>query len=383
VGEPGAVLPQEYPLIAYYRGFCRQKLGESGRLDFEKASHQSTRYVFPNRTETQEVLEYVLKTNPEDPTAHFLLGSLYMSTGQTDLAIAEWKRARELKADLPVLHRNLGMALLHGKSDPRQASQVFKEGMRADPTNLDLYLGLDQALSLLESAPQERLEALESFPDQKALPVTLLHKLALTMAECGRPEKADRLFANRTFIREEFGTNIREVYLEIQLRKALASARQKNFDQARNLIQTMHKEIPGLAFTRDGLDPFLQGARFEYYLGEIESLCGNQQAARDFWQKATKSQDYRQLYFAYLAARRLGGIDEAAWRDKMRIGAAAAKSTASGGSHFPGIAIYAQGLLLKGLGQNDESNRLLREALYLPDKRMCHYLCRAALQERY
>ncbi|HVN82201.1 MAG TPA: DUF5107 domain-containing protein [Terriglobia bacterium] len=383
VGEPGAMLPQEDPLIAYYRGFCRQKLGESGHPDFEKASHQSTRYVFPNRPETQEVLECALKANPEDPTAHFLLGSLYMSTGQTDLALAEWKRARELKPDLPVLHRNLGMALLHGKSDPGEASQIFKEGMNADPTNLDIYLGMDQALSLLKSSPQERLAALESFPDQNALPATLLHKLALTLAECGRPEEADRLFANRTFIREEFGTNIREVYLEIQLQKALASARQKKFEQARNLIQMMHKEIPGLAFTRDGLDPFLQGARFQYYLGEIESLCGNQQAARDFWQKAAKSQDYRQLYFAYLASRQLGTIDETAWRDKMRKGATAAKSYASGGGHFPGMAIYAEGLLMKALGQADEGNRLLQEALYLPDKRMSHYLSRAALQQRF
>ena len=147
VGEPGAVLPQEYPLIAYYRGFCRQKLGESGRLDFELASRQSTRYVFPNRAETLEVLGSALKTNPEDSIAHFLLGSLYMSTGHTDLALAEWQHARKLKPDLPVLHRNLGMALLHGKSDPRQASQVFKEGMRADPTNLDglLMKALGQA----------------------------------------------------------------------------------------------------------------------------------------------------------------------------------------------------------------------------------------------
>ncbi len=323
-----------------------------------------------------EAVRYLSKAQyrvSNDPELHYYFGNAWMGLGDLAKAKMQWEGATVLPSFRPV-------ALLHGKSDPRQAAQVFKEGMRVDLTNLDLYLGMDQALSLLESAPQERLEALESFPDQKALPTMLLHKLALTLAECGRPEEADRLFANRTFIREEFGTNIREVYLEVQLQKALASARQKRFEQARNLIKTMHNEIPGLDFTRDGLDPFLQGARFEYYLGEIESLCGNLQAARDFWQKAAKSQDYRQLYFAYLAAQRLGSIDEAGWRDKMRTGATAAKSYGSGGGHFPGIAIYAQGLLLRALGQTDEGNLLLREALYLPDKRMCHYLTRAALQ---
>jgi hypothetical protein len=32
------------------------------------------------------------------------------------------------------------------------------------------------------------------------------------------------------------------------------------------------------------------------------------------------------------------------------------------------------------LGQVEEGNRLLKEAFYLPDKRMSHYLSRAALQ---
>ena len=50
--EPGAVLPQQHPLIAYYRGYCREKLGESGAADFAAAAKLSTRYVFPNRAET-------------------------------------------------------------------------------------------------------------------------------------------------------------------------------------------------------------------------------------------------------------------------------------------------------------------------------------------
>ena len=56
VAEPGTVLPQDYPLVAYYRGYCAEKMGRSGRDDFALASRQSTRYVFPNRPESLVVL---------------------------------------------------------------------------------------------------------------------------------------------------------------------------------------------------------------------------------------------------------------------------------------------------------------------------------------
>jgi tetratricopeptide (TPR) repeat protein len=43
VAEPGMVLPQDYPLVAYYRGFCAEKMGRPALADFALASRQSTR----------------------------------------------------------------------------------------------------------------------------------------------------------------------------------------------------------------------------------------------------------------------------------------------------------------------------------------------------
>src|SRR4029077_11660968 len=36
--EPGAVAPADNPLLAYYRGFVRQKMGGSGNDDFRAAA---------------------------------------------------------------------------------------------------------------------------------------------------------------------------------------------------------------------------------------------------------------------------------------------------------------------------------------------------------
>ena len=39
-----------------------------------------------------------------------------------------------------------GRALLHERNDPAQALTVFQEGLRSDPANVELYIGIDQAL---------------------------------------------------------------------------------------------------------------------------------------------------------------------------------------------------------------------------------------------
>ena len=40
--EPGQLAPNKHPLVAYYRGYCREKLGQSGTDDFTAASKLST-----------------------------------------------------------------------------------------------------------------------------------------------------------------------------------------------------------------------------------------------------------------------------------------------------------------------------------------------------
>src|SRR5205807_109068 len=91
IGEPGAPHPASYPLIAYYRAFCRDALGKDGGADFAAASAMLTDYVFPNRPESFAVLRRAITANPNDATAHFLLGSLYVSGGMSKQALEEWE----------------------------------------------------------------------------------------------------------------------------------------------------------------------------------------------------------------------------------------------------------------------------------------------------
>ena len=55
--EVGAVMPQESPLIAYYRGFARAHVGGSTSADYALATTLPVTYAFPNRRSSYAVLK--------------------------------------------------------------------------------------------------------------------------------------------------------------------------------------------------------------------------------------------------------------------------------------------------------------------------------------
>jgi tetratricopeptide (TPR) repeat protein len=381
VSEPGALPIARHPEIAYYRGYCRERLGRSGHADFQAASRLPTTYVFPRRAETMTVLRRALADDPRDATAHALVGALELSAGRVAAAIEAWEQARRLAPRMPVLHRNLGLALLHdGQLD--RAREVLTEGLTAEPSNVEVYLALDQVLGLLGRPASERVAALERHPDPQAMPSALVFKLALARIEDGRFDDAERLFPGRFFPREEFGTNPRQVYLEARLQRALALAREGRRDEALRIAAHLGDAVPGLPFTQDGMDAFLGGARVQYLLGEAFALAGDEAAARQRWQAAAAGRDsYPQAdaAFVYLARRRLGiGSDEER-RATLEAVLASWNSRLVSGTNFPGANAAGQGYFLQALGREPEARAKLREALLLPDKMMSHYLSRAAL----
>ena len=123
---------RESARCGHYWAFIGHSLGRGGADAYRRASALPATYVFPNRASSYAVLDAALAANPDDGTARLLRGSLYLSSGLVSEAIADWERARSVAPDLPTLHRNLGMTLLHqGKASA--AITVLKEGVAHDP----------------------------------------------------------------------------------------------------------------------------------------------------------------------------------------------------------------------------------------------------------
>jgi hypothetical protein len=126
---------------------------------------------------------------------------------------------------------------------------------------------------------------LERFPDRKDMPPALVQKLALALTEVGRGADAEALFRGRFFPREEGGTNVRQVFLEVRLQNALALAKAGQSDEAARIVASIDKPVQGLAFTEDGLEVFLDSARLQLLMGDVLAAAGKKDDARRHWER--------------------------------------------------------------------------------------------------
>jgi tetratricopeptide (TPR) repeat protein len=378
--ELGALSPGNHPMIAYFRGYCRERLGQSGVSDYKIASKLSTSYVFPNSAEELTVLSTVVRTNPQDATALYLLGTLHFSRGLTDSALEEWVLSRKSNPQIPVLDASLGLALLHEKHDAEQALSTFRDGLQSDAPNVTVYLGADQALSLLSEPASERVQVLEKYPHLADAPSSLIFELILNLAEAGDFQRAESLFRNRFFPREEGGTNVREVWVEVELQKMLASARDGHCADALAVAEHLGVPVSDLPFTQDGLEPILQSARTDYQLGAAYASCAKPEEAAKRFQLASAASAPDQTLWAWRAAQKLPGFDEKQWQERLQTALAQAKSR-SDTSSYTSWWDYTAGALAGALGSRQEADQRFQKALLLPDRMLSYHFTRMARAE--
>jgi tetratricopeptide (TPR) repeat protein len=374
--EPGATSPARDPMLAYYRAYCQMKLGESSAADDHTAASLPTDYVFPSSAEDLIVLRAAVQANASDANAHYLLGTLYFSRAITDQALAEWETARKLNPKIPVLDASLGLELLHVKNDPEAALEVFREGIHNDARNEAGYLGADQSLSILNRPSSERVQALELYPDMAQMPTELVFELTLNLAEAGDFDGATALFRNRFFPREEGGTNVRQVWIEVQLLRALDQAEKKNCGEAIATSGRIGSPVEGLSFTRDGLQPFLETARTNYLLGKVDAQCGRPQQARKRFESAAAKSDRSEIVWAWQAAQQLPAFDHNQWTLRLK---SEQRSTAMAENSS---AVYNQAMINRALGHEQESDQDLRQVFLLPDHLLSYHLAREAMAKQ-
>jgi tetratricopeptide (TPR) repeat protein len=188
-------------------------------------------------------------------------------------ALEEWETVRRIKPAIPTLHRNMGYTMLKSGESPEQAIEIFREGMRYDSHNVDLYLGLEEAMEKAGRPAGERAAALKSFPDLQSAPAILAFRLVRLLGDAGEFDEAERQLANRFFPREEGGANVREIYVELKLKRAKAMAAQGHCPSALDIVQRMGESVASLPFTAKGLDPYISSAASKQAVQEIREVC--------------------------------------------------------------------------------------------------------------
>lgn len=375
--EPGSVRPQENVLVAYFRAYCEEELGKSAVKEYVRPSQLSTQYVFPNGAGSLAVLQDAVRVNGSDGPAHYLLGTLQFSQGETDAALEQWSAAVKLAPHIPVLHADMGRALLQVERDPQRAAAAFSDGIQVDERNFKLYAGLDQALSILGRPASERVKALERYPQGASMPPDLVYELALNRTEAGDFMGAVNLFRDRFFAREEGGTNVRQVWVEVRLQQALSLARHGNCTAAVSLVENLGREEPGFSFTRDGLQPYIDSARTQYLIGLLFPSCGQPQQAQAHFERAIQGTGIGQIVWASAAAKKLQRGDTAEWRQKLKTALDRIRAETEEGDRSSAL-LYNEGLLEAALGLGQQADATFVEALLLPDSLMSYHLARLA-----
>jgi tetratricopeptide (TPR) repeat protein len=345
------------------------------------ASKLSTSYVFPSTATEITVLRSALRSNPSDATARYLAGTFYFSKGLADNALREWSTAEKDNPQIPVLSASTGLAELHIKNDPEKALSAFERGINSDRENIAVYMGMDQALSLLQRPAKERAAALVKYPHLDSAAPALIFELILNRAEAGDFDGANQLFHDRFFPREEGGTNVRQVWIEVQLQRVVALAKAGKCDEALAGAQRLGSEVPGLAFTDDGLESILQLSRTNYLLATAYAACGNPEVSGSKFKAAIGSSAPDQIHWGWLAAQKLPGFKPEDWRERLNTAfdQAAARSETS---QYPSWWMYNAGLLAQDLGRTDEASFRFHQALLLPDRMLAYHFTRLARTEK-
>lgn len=355
--EPGAVPPQDYPLVAYYRGYCRERLGQDAGEDFRAASVQQVRYVFPNRAGTLPVLLAAIERNPSDATAHYLLGLMYLDSRLVAEAAAEWQAVQKARPGFPEAAAMLALVRPVLARAPAPASVLAPPRASRAPA----------------SAP-EPAAAFHGPPREIAL-------AALLTAASGNLSRALEAFSASSFPEEKQEDVVREAYIELQLQRLLALAAARRCDVVDNELTHLGFEDKSLPFTFHGFGAFMKGVRFQYLVGVVEAACGEDKSARKRWERLAKarpqpsSPDYA---FPYLALARLkpdeAGAQAQAGLAEVRRGLAAADPASR-----PAL-LYSQGLLLMTLGKTEEAAASFQEGANALPAGVLQYLNADALR---
>jgi tetratricopeptide (TPR) repeat protein len=339
--EPGAVLPQDYPLVSYYRGYARQRLGQSPAEDFRAAAVQSTLYVHPYRASSYAVLRAAVEQNPADGTAHYLLGCLLFSSRATDQALAEWKLAKGSGARLPAFYETVSRVLIGVKHDDRQAESLLEEGLAVQPGDAaltGLLASIRNGSAAGGGGPLPSQQVFNSPMDAA--------DYALTMLANGNLAGARAVFETKSLRDAEQPPAVRQAYAEVSLQSLLASARPGSCEDVAAGIHNFAADVA-------------KQLRMQFYVGLAEWLCGGRKPAESRWTAIAKSKvpaSAIDFAFPVLAA---SLIDPAGSQRVVETALEAVRS--GGGPPDKGLRLYVEGMLLRAAGREGEAMAKFKE----------------------
>ncbi|MHB1033131.1 MAG: DUF5107 domain-containing protein [Pirellulales bacterium] len=367
-----------HPMAYYHLGYYWERKGDSARAleDYRLAAQMPPDYCFPFQLESANALRSAARLNPADARAWYYLGNLLYDL-QPENAVAAWEQSRKLDGNLPVVHRNLGLAYARVEKNTSKAVVGLEKAVALNPADPKLFAELDTLYEAAGVDPRKRLAILTKNHETVARrDEALVREIALEIL-VGRVDRAIALLEDHHFHLWEGESGVHELYVDAHLLRGRRNYEAKDYAAALRDYSAA-QEYPDRFETGKPYRGDAKAAEIEYLLGLTCEAMGQPDQARAHYEAALKPRhDWSEpRYYQGLAYRKLGQESKAAeiFEGLVQFGQRALES-ASGEDFFAKFgtkesenvrkarAHYLVGLGYLGQGKKAEAKRQFEAAL--------------------
>ena len=253
-----------------------------------KAEECRPDYCFPNKPEDISVLYFAIRRGCH-AKAPYYLGCLYYDKLQWQESVNLWEMSARTDDAFPTVHRNLALAYYNKRKEPEKAKQELEKAFALNPTDVRIFLELDQLHKKLGWSFEERLadyeahtELLEERDDLYIEYITLVN---LT----GNHKKAyDRIMGHKFHPWEGGEGKITTQYTLALLGLAQAALREKDYKKAEELLRG------AFAYPENLGEGKLEGTKdnhLYYHLGLALEGQGREEEAKECFENAVLGTD--------------------------------------------------------------------------------------------
>ena len=279
---------KDYPMLTYYEAYYRSKLGEDVSELLEKAEKQPSDYCFPNKLEDISVLRFAVGQGCKAKAGYYL-GNLFYDRLQWEEALALWEDSARADDTFPTTFRNLSLIYYNKCKEPRKAKEAMEKAFALDPTDVRVFLELDQLYKKLGWTFEDRLANFEAHQELIGGRDDLYIEYITLVNMCGDHEKAYNCIMSRKFHPWEGGEGkITTQYTIALLEMAKKALEKKDFAKAESLLRA------ALVYPENLGEGKLEGTKdnhLYYHLGLALEAQGRAEEAAECYRTATVGTD--------------------------------------------------------------------------------------------
>ncbi len=272
-------------MIEYYKAYCLIKANLDATAQLEKANKTAINSFFANGIQDEIVLNTVIKADPNNDKALYLLGNMHYNNMRFAEAKTVWTKCAEINDNFSSVHRNLSIILFNKYNEVEKAKAEIEKAFKLDSTDSRLFFELDQMYKKVGKSINFRLDLYEKFINLVIERSDLKCEYATLLNLSRKHKEAYDFIMSNIFNPWEGGEGKVSTQYTLALRElAIKEIDNKNYQNALDLL------YQALVYPHNLGEGILEGNKSNdiyYYLGIAYQGLNNDNKANECFEKAT------------------------------------------------------------------------------------------------